>query len=105
MKEKYLILKSDEKDRLTIRKFVESDPKDGFSFVCEETYGSEIIKSAISKDVKVLMSKLRTKYMHPPRLYAEEIAESVVKLYGSKSDQPIEILFDDKDYFFARLVP
>jgi hypothetical protein len=47
MKEKYLIVKSDEKDRLRIGKFVESDQEDTFSFVCEETYDSETIKSAI----------------------------------------------------------
>jgi hypothetical protein len=73
MKQKYLILKSDDKSKLSIKEFAESDQKDIFSIVCEETYGSEVIKFAITRGHKALMSILTTQNMHPPRLYAEEI--------------------------------
>lgn len=40
--------------------------------------------------------------MYPPIIYAEKITESIVKLYGSKNDQSIELFFDDKDFFGKR---
>ena len=36
--------------------------------------------------------------MYPPGLYAEKIAESVMNLYNSASDQSIELFFDDRDF-------
>ena len=59
----------------------------------------EAIKSTISKGKQALVAMLRTQNMNPPRLYAEEIAESVMNLYSSEANQSIELLFDDKDYF------
>ena len=61
-----------------------------------------ILLSLQSKKARqALMSALWTQNMHPPRLYAEEIAESVMKLYSSERDQSIELFFDDKDYFYT----
>ena len=105
MKQEYLIVKNDDKSKLSIKEFAESNQKNIFFLVCEETYDSEVIKSAISKGHKALMSILTTQNMHPPRLYAEQIVASVMNLYSSESDQSMELSFDDKDYFYARFEP
>lgn len=98
MKQKYLISKDDEKNELTIKEFAETD-KDIFSFQCEETFDSEIIKSAVSDSKPVLISRFRTKNMYPCELYANKIADSIIDLFSSESGQSIELFFDDKDYF------
>jgi hypothetical protein len=55
MKQKYLLLKNDEKKELLIKEFAESD-KESFSLLCEESYDSKEIESAIAKDKKALLS-------------------------------------------------
>ena len=98
MKQKYLILKNDEKNELTIQEFAELEKQDEFTLLCEETYNGSTIISAISKGKKTLISILRTINLYPPGLYAEKIAESVMNLYNSASDQSIELFFDDRDF-------
>ena len=97
MKQKYLILKNDDTNKLTIKEFAELQP-DIYSLACEETYDGDVIKSAITSGKEALTSTLRTTNLHPPGLYAEKIAESVINLYSSESDQSQELFFDDKDY-------
>lgn len=98
MKQKYLILKNDEKNELIIREFLEIN-KEMFSLVCEETYDNNDIESAIAKDRKDLISVLRTNNMYPVGLYADKLAESIITMYGAKNKQPIELLFDDVTSF------
>jgi len=98
MKQKYLILKNDNTNKLTIREFAELDERDVYSLACEETYDGKIIKSAITRGKKALISTLTTTNLFPPGLYAEKIAESVINLYSSENDQSQELFFDDKDY-------
>ena len=97
MKQKYLILKNDDTNKLTIREFAELEP-DVYSLACEETYDGKVIKSAITRGKKTLISTLRTTNLFPQGSYAEKIAESVINLYNSENDQPQELFFDDKDY-------
>jgi hypothetical protein len=96
MKQKYLILKTDEKTKLIIREFAELD-KERFSPLCEETFDDESVKSAIAKGQKALISMLRTKNMFPIGIYAKEIASAVTKMYESGDDQSIELFFNDYD--------
>ena len=96
MKQKFLILKDEDKNELIIREFAELD-KENFSLLCEETYDNKTIKSAIKKGKRLLISTLGTKNMYPPGLYADKIAESVMAIYSSESDQPMELFFDDID--------
>lgn len=103
MKQKYLIIKNDEKNELIIREFTEGEHKGIFHLLCESTFSYEIIEPAILKGNKALISILRTKNMYPPICYAEKIAESVVKLYNSQNDQSMEIFFDDKDFISKNL--
>jgi len=96
MKQKYLILKNDEKTRLIIREFAELD-KEIFSFLCEETFDHESVTSAIAIGEDALIATLRTKNLFPIGIYAKEIAAAVTEMYESGSDQSIELVFDDHD--------
>ena len=96
MKQKYLILKNDEKTKLIIREFAELD-KEMFSFLCEETFDDESITSAIAIGQEALIETLRNNSLFPIGLYAKEIAAAVTKMYESGNDQSVELLFDDHD--------
>lgn len=108
MRQKYLITQKGDQSDLTIREYavIEKDLKnvesallreDQFSFMCEERYdGSTIIRS-ISQGVEALMDTLRTTNMYPIKPYAQKIAESVIELYGSDSEDSVELFFDDVD--------
>ena len=96
MKQKYTILKNDEKTGIIIREFGELD-KEIFSFLCEERFEDETVKSAIEKGQDVLIQTLRTQNLFPLGIYAKEIAAAVKKMYESGDDQAVELLFDDSD--------
>ena len=96
MKQKYLILKNDEKTKLIIREFAELD-KEMFTFLCEETFDDESVRSAIAIGEDALIAKLRTKNLFPIGIYAKDIAAAVIKMYESGNDQSVELLFDDHE--------
>jgi hypothetical protein len=96
MKQKYLILKNDEKTKLIIREFAELD-KEMFTFLCEETFDDESVKSAIAIGEDALIATLRTKNLFPIGIYAKEIAAAVTTMYESGNDQSVELLFDDHE--------
>ena len=98
MKQRYLILKNDEKNELIIREFLEIN-KGMFSLVCEETYDNNDIESAIAKGRKDLVSALRTNNMYPIWLYTNKLAESIITMYGTEHKEPIKLLFDDAEWF------
>ena len=98
MKQKFLILKNEEKNELIIRESLEIN-KDMFSLVCEETYNNKDIESAIAKDGKHLVSVLRTDNMYPIGLYADKLAESIITMYGTEHKEPIKLFFDDVSSF------
>jgi hypothetical protein len=98
MKQKYLILKNDEKNELTIQEFAELKKQDEYTLLCEETYSAKAIESAISKGKEALISALRTVNLYPPGLSVGKIAEAVVNLYSSARDQSIELFIDDRDF-------
>lgn len=96
MKQKYTILKNDEKTGIIIREFAELD-KEIFSFLCEETFEDNAVKSAIEKGQEALIQTLRTQNLFPLGIYAKEIAAAVTKMYETGDDQPVELLFNDAD--------
>ena len=96
MKQKYTILKNDDKTAVIIREFAELD-KEIFSLLCEETFEDETVKLAIAKDKATLIKTLRTHNLFPLGIYAEKIAEAVTKMYESGDDQPVELVFNDID--------
>ena len=98
MKQKYLILKNDEKNQLTIQEFAEIEKQDEHTLLCEETYSAKDIESAISKGKEALISALRTVNLYPPGLSVGKIAEAVMTLYNSAHEQSIELFIDDRDF-------
>jgi len=100
MRQKYMISKSEDDNGLTIREFSELD-KDIFSLLCEETYSGELVASAIDQGKEDLVAALRTKNMYPPGYCADKIADLVMDLYRSDSNEPVELLFDDMEMFAA----
>lgn len=97
MKQKYLILQNDDKNKLIIKEFVELEKNDDYSLAYEGTYDGKAIISAISKGKEALILTLRTTSFYPPGVYAEKIAASVMNLYSSENNQPVELFFDDMD--------
>ncbi|MEA3417040.1 MAG: hypothetical protein U9R02_12960 [Thermodesulfobacteriota bacterium] len=98
MKQKYLILKNDEKNELIIKEFLEIN-NEMFSLACEETYDNNDIESAVTKGRKHMVSVLRTNNMYPVWLYADKLAESIIIMYGTEHKEPIKLIFDDAESF------
>ena len=112
MRQKYVISRNDAKNKLKIREYAITNKdlkkvassmlqKGNFSFLCEETYESEIIVSSISKGMNALIAILRTHNIFPIEPYAIKIAESVMALYNSSEDGSMELFFDDADLLAA----
>jgi len=108
MRQKFVISRDDVKNKLKIREYAILDKnlkkvassmlhKGSFSFLCEETYESDIIVSSISKGMNALVAILRTHNIFPIEPYTAEIAESVMALYNSSKDGSVELIFDDVD--------
>ena len=96
MKQKYLLLKKDEKNELLIKEFAESD-KEEFSLLCEASYDSKEIESAIAKDKKAIIAAIRTNNLFPIGTFAEKIADAVIDLYNPENDNSVELFFNDID--------
>jgi len=103
MKIKYFIFRNNETNELIIRESGELE-KEMESLLCEEAYDGQVIKSAIAKGKDTLIPLLRTQNMYPSSNYIDKIAESVISMYDSEGDQPVELFFDDLDYL-AKEIP
>ena len=112
MRQKYVISRDGDKNNLKIREYAIIDKdmkkvtssllqKGSFSFLCEETYESDMIVSSISKGMNALIAILRTHNIFPIEPYANKIAESVMALYNSSEDGSVELFFDDADLISA----
>jgi hypothetical protein len=108
MRQKYVISRDDSKNKLRIREYAILDKnlnkvespmlqKGDFSFLCEEIYESEIIMSSISKGISTIVETIRTDNIFPIEPYATKIARSVIEIYNSSEDDPVELFFDDVD--------
>ena len=106
MRQKYVISRNGAQNELKIREYaiIKKDlnkvassmlKKRNFSLLCEETYESELIVSSISKGMDTLVSTLRTDNIFPIEPYATKIAESVITLYNSSENGPVELFFND----------
>ena len=97
MKQKYLILKDNDKKALIIREFAELD-KEILSPLCEETYDAKVIHSAIKAGKETLIRVLRTKNMYPPGIYANQIADAVLSIFAAKEQESLALhLIDEWD--------
>ncbi len=100
MKQKYTIHKDVESKRLIIKEYAELD-KEILSLLCEESYNDDQVVSAIKMGTDALIRVLRTRNMYPPSAIVNRIAAAVVSLYDTDTgnEQPIDIIFDDKELF------
>jgi hypothetical protein len=112
MRQKYVISRNDDNNKLKISEYAIIDKnlnkvassmlqKGSFSFLCEETYESEMIVRSISKGMYALVDILRTDNIFPIEPYSTKIAESVMALYNSSEDETVELFFDDVDLVSA----
>ena len=110
MRQKYVIARGDPEDQLNIKEYAVTETKvkkpvgsldqhRKFTFFCEETYEKEIILQSISIGLKALVTILRTRNFYPIEPYAIKIAETVMQLYQSAPNGPVELIFDDLDLF------
>ena len=106
MKQKFQITLDEKTNQLSIKEFavlersygnVAGIEKDNYSFLYKETYDSVDIKSAISDGKETLIGILRTQQLFPIEIYINEIANSVIDLYGPEKDLSVELVFDDRD--------
>lgn len=103
MKQRYIILKDDENEKIIISEFAELY-KEVFSLLCEETYEKNSIINAISKGKNQLISTIRTHNFFPPNMQADKIAEAIMILYNSQSIQSTEVFIDDVDHLAKELI-
>jgi len=94
MRQKYLIINDKENKQFKIQEFAELN-KETMSLLCEEAYDYATIKSAVSAGKEALTSTLRTNNFYPPGIYAEKIAAAVDQLRKSKTEESVELFFDD----------
>lgn len=108
MRQKYVISRDGSTNKLKIREYAITDTKvrkpvsstlqtERFAFLGEETYEGNIILASISDEIKSLIAILRTHNLYPIEPYATKIAETVITLYQSTGNGPVELLFDDVD--------
>jgi len=106
MRQKYIISINDKTNMLNIKEYaiINSIPKNvttltlktaKYSLLGEETYGQKDIMQSISKGKNSLVAALRTKNFFPIGPYALKIAETVMELYKSPNEDPVELFFDD----------
>ena len=94
MKQKYQIVKDDEKKTLILREYAELD-KGILSPLCEQTYEIKTIEKAIRAGNKEVQEVLKTNNMYPPGIYVQKIANAVIDLFKSKDQQSVELLLND----------
>jgi len=108
MRQKYVIAREGPDHQLSIKEYAVIETKvkkpvasmaknRKFTFYCEETYEGKVIVQSISNGLKSLLGILRTPNFYPIEPYATQIAESVIKLYKSSDNGPVELIFDDLD--------
>lgn len=98
MKQKYVVLLDNEIGKLAIQEYAELD-KEMLSLLCEETYDTGAIKSAMSKDRNTLIQALRTHNMYPPGLYTERIADAIVEMFQPGANTSAELFFEEREMF------
>jgi len=100
MKQKYTVVRDDEKQVLTISEYAELD-KDAMSLLCEQTYPEDRLKAAMEKGPQPLATTLRTINLYPPVMYIQRIADAVINLYREEAEETsVDLVFDDMNYLF-----
>ena len=95
MKQKFLLLKSEDQTELIIRELAELDTGK-YSVICEEKHPAETIKNLMNDKNKIL-EVLRSNNMFPPAHMIERIINALPELYGAENKESLEIFFDDME--------
>ena len=94
MRQKYVVLKDEEKEEYILREFAELD-KDALSLLCEEHYPLRTVDAAAQQGKGALIQAIRTPNMYPPLAYVERIADLVMALREGSVESPAEVMLDD----------
>ena len=108
MRQKYVIVRDGNKHQLVIMEYANTGKKlrnesssihkkAGYTFLCEETYESDLVRRSIPKGMNAMVTMLRTRNLYPIEPNATKIAESVMALYTSAEGGSVELFFDDVD--------
>lgn len=98
MQHKYIISKSDNKQKLVIKEFAELE-KNIFTLVYESFYDADAVQSALATDNQAVISTLRTDHMFPTTRQMSSILNAVTTMYTGDGQDSMELLFDDIDSF------
>lgn len=110
MRQKYIVSKNDQTKAVTIQEYavVDNDSyrKDkylltdaDFVLLSEQSYPLSELEKKIAGGREGVIGSLRKDEFFPARRCAEKIAESIAALFNSDSDDPIVLVFDDKEGF------
>lgn len=108
MRQKFTISKDGDNNTLTISEYAVIDRElkkanapsiktRDFSLIGEETYDQKAVLQSISIGREAVIGTLRTRNLFPIEPYAREIAETVMALYDSSDESPVDLFFDDVD--------
>lgn len=97
MRQKYVIEKINDTNKLVIKEFGELE-SGTFSLTCEESYNAEGIAAALDKGKAYLISALRTQNFFPTSFFVTQLAEAVEGVFLSESSAgPVELILNDAD--------
>lgn len=110
MRQKYILSTNEKNKEMLIQEYavVDNDSyrKDkylltdaDFVLLSEQNYAVSAIKAAMAKDKDELVDTLRIREFFPARMCAEKIADSVMELFSKTAEEPIVLIYDDKDGF------
>ena len=95
MKQKFLLLKSEDQTELIIREMAELDTGK-YSVICEEKHPAETIKNLMTNKNQILET-LRSNNMFPPEHMIQRIINALSELYGDTNKDSLELFFDDME--------
>ncbi|MBU0993613.1 MAG: hypothetical protein KJ737_14045 [Proteobacteria bacterium] len=96
MKQKFLLLKSEDHTELIIRELAELDTGK-YSLICEEKHASDAIKKAMETPNQIL-DMLRSNNMFPPNHMIHQIIRSIMELFAEEGKDSVELFFDDIEH-------
>jgi hypothetical protein len=101
MKQKYVISREADPQRLVIKEYAELD-KEIFSLLCQEQYPEESLRKALSQGTDTLITSFRTRNFYPTYAFATRIAEAITTLLNQDGEEPIEVVIDDSEFLNRR---
>ncbi len=107
MLQRYDLARNDKVNRFSIKEFAVLETKShkrhdyspvrqDYSLIHEVSYDSDIIRTAIQKGQKELISVLRSGDFFPINPCVEIIADIVTDIFNGSSDTTFEMFFDDR---------